>query len=283
MLCAVCSTEMRADVLGHTFRCASCGFFSSEFPVRINQAEQLDETARERALKTIRSANFEQLLVQTWELFPTDGTLLDVGCAHGWFLNAVKARTYHGIGIEPDRKMAEIARSAGHDVNIGFFPDALASEARYDVITFNDVFEHLPDVNRMAEAVHRHLEASGILIINLPVSDGLIFSLSRSAARVGVCGPLARMWQRGMPSPHLSYFSVATLPALLHRHGFRLEKSGPLEALSNHGLYDRIRYVRDMSAPAALASYAAARAISVVAGYFPSDIHYFAFRRLTAG
>jgi hypothetical protein len=73
------------------------------------------------------------------------------------------------------------------------------------------VFEHLPDPYGVAQVLRKHLSSRGFVIINLPVSDGLVFRFARTLARIGVRAPLERMWQVGMPSPHLSYFSGITL------------------------------------------------------------------------
>lgn len=277
MKCAICAGQMRSDVLDQTFRCMNCGFFSSTLPVAINSGSRIDETVREKGLKPVRLANFKELLDAVQDVAPP-GTLLDVGCAHGWFIQAAEARGYKGLGIEPDAGMAALARKSGVNVIEGYFPDAIPDGQRFDVITFNDVFEHLPDVNRMADSIRERLTPTGTVIINLPVSDGAVFRLSRIAARFGPVGTLARMWQLGLPSPHLSYFSSATLPRLMERHGFRLVKSGPLTSIATDGLYDRIRADKNMGAAKAVAVYAAARAIALTSSALPSDIRYFAFK-----
>jgi len=51
--------------------------------------------------------------------------------------------------------------------------------ARFDAITFNDVFEHLPDVNGMAQILPDYLEPGGTVIVSLPVADGLISRMVR--------------------------------------------------------------------------------------------------------
>jgi SAM-dependent methyltransferase len=269
---------MVSDLVPATFRCPACGFFASKLPVRINAVRQIDEDARERALKGIRLSNFQQLLTECSDLLPIGGKLLDIGCAHGWFMEAATARGITCVGIEPDVEMEIRARSAGHNVIAGTFPDALPDGARFDTITFNDVFEHLPDVNRMAHILPDYLEPGGIVIVNLPVADGVIFRTARLVARCGVKAPLNRMWQAGLPSPHLSYFTSKTLKQLFEAAGFSCVRQGQLPALSSNGLYDRIRYDRDIGHFRAVAFYTVARAAVALAGVFPPDIQYFVFR-----
>lgn len=280
MKCDVCTGTMNPDVLLETYRCPFCGFYKSVLPVRINEVERIDEAARQAALRPIRLANFQQLLDECAELLPRGASILDVGCAHGWFLAAATTRGYQAKGIEPDRAVADLARVDGHDVVTGFFPDDLISTERFDAVTFNDVFEHVSDVKGVASAVQNCLNPGGLFIVNLPVSDGFIFRLARLAGRVGVTGPLRRMWQHGLPSPHLSYFSVSTLPQLVDQAGFDLVKKGSLQSISANGLYQRIRYDRNVSPAKAALLYAAARVIKAASGVVASDAHYFVFRRV---
>jgi SAM-dependent methyltransferase len=270
---------MSVDLLDDTWRCGACGFMKSTLPVRINEVARLDEAAREKALKPIRLFNYEQLFALCADLLRPKASLLDVGCAHGWFLAAAKAKGFHAKGIEPDRAMADRALAEQHDVIVGYFPDALSQEDRFDAITFNDVFEHLPDPTKMAAELGRHLNPGGLVIISLPVSDGLIFRLARLATRIGMSGPYRRMWQEGLPSPHLSYFSAATLPRLMSRVGFTLLRHGPLQAIRSEGLYERIRYDRNVGSVQAMSLYSAARVMAALSRVAPSDTHCFVFQR----
>src|SRR4051812_12356690 len=188
MLCDVCRAPMALDVIPDTFRCGRCGFYKSVFPVRINEGERIDEVARETALKPLRSLNFRHILDEIRKDIPPPASVLDVGSAHGWFLEEAEARGYNATGIEPDAEMAHHGRGR---VIHGFFPDAV--DGRYDIIIFNDVFEHLPHPNLMARAIADRLKPAGCAIINLPVSSGLVFRAARVAATLGVKGPLERM------------------------------------------------------------------------------------------
>jgi len=272
---------MAPDVAQDTFRCPRCGFFASEMPVLINSIDRIDETVRERALKPIRLANFHQLLTECAALLPQGATLLDVGCAHGWFIEAATGQGLTCIGIEPDQDMQQRAKAGGHTIIAGFFPDTMPDAARFNAITFNDVFEHLPNIRQVTQTLPNFLCPGGIVIINLPVANGLIFRLSRAAARLGLTAPFDRMWQKGLPSPHLSYFTEQNLQALFATAGFTLIQRGQLASITLDGLYARIRYDRNTGPIKAAALYAAACAVRLVTSLFPSDIQYFVFRTAT--
>ncbi len=277
--CAACAGALRPDVLPGTFRCTACGFLCSDLPVRINAAEAIDEDVRAQALKPIRDANFAQLLDACADLLPPGTRLLDVGCAHGWFLQAAAARGIAAEGLEPDRDMLRRAHAAGLAAREGFFPQALPEGAQYQAITFNDVFEHLPQPAAMARAVAAALAPGGIAIVNLPVAEGFIFRAARVFGRLGLRGPLARMWQEGLPSPHLSYFTAPALERMFADAGLTLVRRGELASIVTTGLYARIRYDRSVGPARAAVLYGAALAARAVAGLFPSDIQYFVFRR----
>jgi 2-polyprenyl-3-methyl-5-hydroxy-6-metoxy-1,4-benzoquinol methylase len=135
---------MASDLMPATFRCPACGFLASTLPVRINAVHRIDEDARERALKAIRLSNFQQLLTECADLLPSGARLLDIGCGHGWFMEAATARGITCVGIEPDIEMERRARSAGHNMIAGLFPDAMPDGARFDAITFSDVLNIFP-------------------------------------------------------------------------------------------------------------------------------------------
>lgn len=279
MQCIICSQKMEPDILGGTYRCAKCGLHRSIFPVAINTSSSIDEKMREHALKPLRIKNFNKILDACTGSIPPSASILDVGCAHGWFLEAATKRGYRAAGIEPDKKIASQTQARGNNVTVGLFPEAIPPGAAYRAIVFNDVLEHLEDLPSVAKALYRHLDDSGRAIINLPVSDGLIFRSARIAARLGIGGPLSRMWQQGMPSPHLYYFSKETLPRFMDQHGFILEKSGSLESLSLRGLFERIRYDKRIGTAGAYTVYFIACLVKLISKLFPQDTRYFIFKK----
>lgn len=279
MKCQVCQSPQCPDALDMTYRCSACGFFSSALPVEINEVHAIDEGARESALFPLREAGFRQILDDCKGLIKEGGSILDVGCAHGWFIQAAQARGYRCHGIEPDDDMATKLDAAKITFSKGFFPDILQADQTYDAITFHDVFEHLPDLAAVVTAARNHLNPGGLLIISLPMSDGIFFKIARGLATIGISGPLSRMWQKGLPSPHLSYFSRTTLPQLILKFGFDLRLSRDLPSVSTKGLYDRIRYDKEIGPIKAAILFVAARALVPITKMTASDSRYFVFRK----
>ncbi|WP_396134721.1 class I SAM-dependent methyltransferase [Cellulomonas sp. ATA003] len=103
---------------------------------------------------------------------PPGARLLDVGSAHGWLLRQATDAGLRAVGVEPDVAVARRAIDDGADVRVGFFPDALRPDDRFDVITFNDVLEHLPDPRAAVEESASRLVPGGLLVVNIPDRRG---------------------------------------------------------------------------------------------------------------
>ena len=282
MLCAVCGSPMTGPHHGHYFRCPACRFQASDLSPELHEArahEALDEAARRDGLQDLRRRNFERIL-QAIEPLRTRPAprLLDVGSAHGWFLDAASARGYEVTGLEPDTGILA-AHPGRHRVIQGLFPWDVPPGEPFDVITFHDVFEHLPDPAAVLQACAAHLVPGGVLVLNLPNSRGALFRAAQSLAALGWRRPLDRLWQRGFPSPHLSYFDPDNLSALAGRQGFDPVVRLALPALERQGLWRRLRLDRHGSWPAAALAWCALQVAIPVLQRLPSDAAALVFRQ----
>jgi SAM-dependent methyltransferase len=271
---------MLPDLIDKTYRCMACGFYSSELPVEINTVFMIDEDVRENALYPLREAGIKVLLEKFKDFINKGSTILDVGCAHGWFMTEAAKAGYVCYGIEPDKDMAERLRASKIDFMEGYFPDVLTPEQKYDVIAFHDVFEHLPDPDAILRAASDHLNEHGLLVINLPMSDGIFFKVARVLASFGLAGPLARLWQKGLPSPHLSYFSRYTLPHFVTRRGFRPIRAFDLPSVATSKLWSRIRYDTSLGFVRALGIFIGVLLMVPLTKITASDARCFVFRKI---
>lgn len=181
-------------------------------------------------------------------------------------LLAAQARGYLATGIEPDRFVFESVTRDHHDLRIrsGFFPQVLEASELFDVIVFNDVLEHIPDVHRVFVACRQHLAARGFLVINSPSQRGVIYRIAAVLRTFGVSAAFDRMWQKGMPSPHVWYFTPEHIRALGERYGLSYEGKQELMPIGIRGLWDRCSYVRSQSRALTVVSY-----LATLVAYFP--------------
>ncbi len=275
---------MQAGLANWHFSCPHCAYEGANLTPSINSDDspvRPDEFEREIGLKIVRQRNFAKI-IELIERHCTVETprLLDVGCAHGLFLELLDDYIL-AQGIEPHREVARYTRAKGLQVREGYFPDVLASGERFDIIIFNDVLEHIPNLPSVVEACNRHLSDGGLLIINLPCSSGILYRVSRLMAQLGLSGMFDRMWQIHYPSPHLHYFNAGNLRQLAEAHNFGLLHSGRLDTLSSTGLFDRIAHTGEYHFPIAQLIYTGARLAIPLLGWLPADIQLQIYRKPT--
>lgn len=263
------------------FVCQSCGYETSSLKPAVNvhdSHESVDEIARELALISLRQDNFKSILKLIQSLRPQHihESLLDVGAAHGWFVELAKTVFTDVTGIEPDSEMCARAAQRGIDLRSGYFPQVLAETERFDVIIFNDVFEHIPDATATLQKIRLHLNPGGLLILNLPTNTGLFYRLAKLFKRFGISAPFDRMWQKGMPSPHLHYFSKSNLKKLSVLKGFIPLAEITLPSLKLKGLHARIALSRQHGVITTWVLCAGIFLLYPFTALFPKDVQVFA-------
>jgi SAM-dependent methyltransferase len=191
--CPVCGTEVASFVGSkhglRILRCGSCTVQYSEhrpslaeLPERYGEhyfhgdpagypAYERDEPVhRERAHHYLRDLAAHH---------PRPGTLLDVGCATGFFLDEARRAGWQVRGVEVSDWAAGYGRHRlGLDISLGAFPTADLDGRQFSAVTFLNVFEQLPDP-RAAEGVLRDLVApGGILALETWDADALVVRLA---------------------------------------------------------------------------------------------------------
>ena len=280
--CIVCGSQQSAGLTGWHAFCRACGYESAALEGAINAAPAsapVDEDKRERGLKALRQENFRDI-VGLARRYARAGAckLLDVGCAHGWFLETARD-SFEVLGIEPDASVGRRTAARGLPVREGYFPDALRAGETFDVIVFNDVIEHIPDIHAALAACHGRLGEGGLLILNLPNSAGFFYRLSKLLARLGWRAPFERLWQKDLPSPHVHYFRRDNLARLVAGQGFVQVHSQALPSLRARGLLERMRCAGNIAGAALYLQYAAVLCTIPLLRVFPSDIEVSVFRK----
>lgn len=281
--CVACSGSMGSTDFEWVRKCQTCNFLSStlwdETTWEVN-SDRLEESIRQAAFSALRNANAEKILDELEELSSLrNARLLDVGCGPGWFLSAANKRGLQAVGVEPLKAVADDARLQGCTVIEGFFPECLRPTDKFDLITFNDVLEHLPSVDSALRASHKHLCDGGLLSVAIPSSKGVFYRIANVLAKFGYTAPIDRMWQKGFYTPHLSYFDDRTLELCMKKYGFTLLKRDSLPSMRIAGLWNRLRIDRANSVLSCGLIWIATAMISPFLALLPADVIFHVYRK----
>lgn len=159
------------------------------------------------------------------------GTLLDLGCSSGAFLEFMRSESWKLFGVEMSAEEAKTAeaRSNAH-VFVGNILDAPFRPESFDVITCFDVLEHLYEPQQVMVRVSEWLKPGGIFHVLVPNVDS-------AEARA------FRSYWHGLELPrHLFHYSPSSLKFLAESAGMR-EVS--LETRRNPAVGTSLRYVFD--------------------------------------
>jgi 2-polyprenyl-3-methyl-5-hydroxy-6-metoxy-1,4-benzoquinol methylase len=143
---------------------------------------------------------------------PQRGKILDIGCSAGQFLDIMEG--WDCYGNEISESFSAIARQRhGDRVVTGLFEDYPVRQEFFDVITLQDVFDHLRDPNAILSKCRAMLKPGGLIVIK-------VHNISCLYAKV-----MGAKFYAVMPPTHLFYYSKSTLQRLLGKTGFRMVDS----------------------------------------------------------
>ena len=137
--------------------------------------------------------------------FFSRGTLLDIGCGEGHFLEGANRVGWHTAGIDLDRKALEVGKRRGLENLFCCALDDLSMPARFDCITFFEVLEHQPEPSAFMEKVKGLLAPGGFIAGSVP--NRLRFRLRAFE-------------DSDRPPYHFTRWSEASLKSFLARVGF---------------------------------------------------------------
>ena len=182
---------------------------------------------------------------------PSTGRLMDIGCSEGWFGAAVKKAlpNCETWGVEANAEAAAEAATRNDKVLHGLIGEVEgAPESYFDVVTMNDVLEHIPYSEPVLAVVKRLLRPGGRLVLSLPnvryylnVRD-LVFRKDWEYQDYGI-----------LDRTHFRFFTQKSAARLLTENGYRVVEEAGLNPprLKLHykalfalapGLFEGMRY-----------------------------------------
>jgi SAM-dependent methyltransferase len=145
------------------------------------------------------------------------GTALDVGCASGTFVAALKAAGAKACGLEPHGRLVGLGQKYGLDLHKGRFEkNGIPSELegrRFDLLTFRNSLYYMFDTRGSFILANGLLNRGGSLYIKDHVATSVYYKLNRGdyAKRYGIIAAC-------MPTKEsLSY--------ILNKEGYRVEST----------------------------------------------------------
>jgi SAM-dependent methyltransferase len=144
--------------------------------------------------------------------FVAAGSLLEIGCAYGFFLLEAQRR-FDVWGIEVVQNAVDFCRDRGlTNVRCGLLDEAILRDLpSMDAIVLLDVIEHLPDPDAAFRLLTAKLAPGGVMLLTTGDWSSVLARLA------GV------RWRLMTPPQHLSYFTPDSLQRLGKRHRLRME------------------------------------------------------------
>src|SRR5208282_5445413 len=109
---------------------------------------------------------------------PKRGRLLEIGSYCGIFLDRIRASGWEVTGLEPDRGAADYSRAKyGLRIVDGVLPNPSLPDKNFDAVVMLHVIEHMPDPSENLREIHRVLKPGGVLVVETPRFDSLMFKI----------------------------------------------------------------------------------------------------------
>ena len=212
----------------------------------VDHFRTIDQEKYERSVRSTRETSYDSLLAHVERFTGKGRRWLDVGCSFGWLLERLESRGFEAFGVEPSAGAASSARERGLKVSHGTYPEEVGEGAPYDVVSFMDVLEHLPDPEQALTDVRQALRPDGLVVVQVPDQSCMLYWLARALARWSrgrLDFALQRMWLVGLDFPHLVYFTRTSLTNLFTRCGFDIVDMYRAPISQPGQAHDRVTYL----------------------------------------
>jgi 2-polyprenyl-3-methyl-5-hydroxy-6-metoxy-1,4-benzoquinol methylase len=151
-----------------------------------------------------------------------DKVTLDVGCAGGYFARLMADRGCDVTGLDINSAAVEQARRFYSrvlvaDIDAVPLPEAVEG-ARFDVVVFGDVLEHLRNPVRILDETRQILNKSGYVVASIPnIAHGAVrLALLKGSFEYGEVGLL--------DDSHVRFFTARSVEELFAEAGYRIDQ-----------------------------------------------------------
>ena len=143
------------------------------------------------------------------------GRFLDLGCANGQLIYAMRGLGWQVSGVDVNADAIEIARKHELDARVGSLESARFDDNTFDVVYLGDVIEHVPSPRAVCQEIHRILRPGGLVVMRTPNAASGFANLTLSAASI-----TGSSWAHSEAPYHLHEFTPRGLARLLESCSF---------------------------------------------------------------
>ena len=233
--CIVCGFELKEN---NEFisKCKNCSYYKSNLKPGYGQGiDGINELRRKNFIKIISKI---KLLNDSSDL-----KVLEFGSGDGFFIDECKKMKVDITGSEANKEQCSLLQNKHNniiEISLPLSNQQSQIFGKFNFIIFNDVFEHLENLDLVLNQLEKFLKPNGYLVINLPSSDGFIFKISEILFKAGLKNFYQRLWQKDLSSPHLSYFNKSNLEKLLIKYNYELIHSDSLDSIGKESNFQRL-------------------------------------------
>lgn len=209
-------------------KCVSCGFVFTNPRPAIHEIDKYYKTDKYishaenksgliyRVYDVVRNYSIGRKL-HLIKKYHKDGTLLDLGCGLGYFLNGVKQdATFDGTGVDVSEEALSFIRKqfdlhVKNDQELDTFP-----VNHFDIITQWHVLEHVHLLNERMVQLKHLIKPGGTLFIAVPNSDSFDSKYYK------------QYWDAFDVPRHLYHFNRSAFAQLMDKHHFEIVEIRPL-------------------------------------------------------
>ncbi len=134
--------------------------------------------------------------------------VLDYGCGTGVSLLELKVAGVDGYGVETDKNVEKTASYWGLKVCIGELKDDTYPGIKFNLISLNQVIEHIPEPVKLLQLLEKRLSPGGRIVLSFPNSRSIYRKL------------FGKKWINWHIPYHLHHFSRASFEKMVENHGW---------------------------------------------------------------
>jgi 2-polyprenyl-3-methyl-5-hydroxy-6-metoxy-1,4-benzoquinol methylase len=219
--CVVCEGKGFSNYSNGIIQCDNCTLVvASDIPT----AEEVDELYQKEyffgmeyfdyeADRPALEYNFKKRIKGLGKMLRPNYSIVEVGCAYGYFLNLVNGKVKNHIGFDVSKEGVEYAKKTlkANASNEDFLKHKFEPES-VDSVFMWDVVEHLAYPDDYIMKIAAILKPGGRVAITTGNIDALVPRIRKGS------------WRMIHPPTHVYYFSAKTLGKLLEKHGFMVER-----------------------------------------------------------